>query len=176
MTLLSIITVCYNAEKTIQATIDSVYQQKTSDVEYIIIDGLSSDSTCSFVKNNSAIVDRFLSEQDDGLYDAMNKGAGLSSGKYLMFLNADDFLKENAIKYILEEIKSKNVDIIYGKVELMNVQKGSLTNYLDINYNEFKSFLFLTPPHPGYVLKSSIFKKIGGFDTKYTLASDFLLY
>ena len=90
-----------------------------------------------------------------------------------MFLNADDFLKENAIKYILEEIKSKNVDIIYGKVELMNVQKGSLTNYLDINYNEFKSFLFLTPPHPGYVLKSSIFKKIGGFDTKYTLASDF---
>ena len=173
MSLLSIITVCYNAEKTIQRTIDSVRKQKTIDVEYIIVDGSSIDSSYRLVRNSSDIVDISLSEEDDGLYDAMNKGVNMSSGKYLMFLNADDILKENAIEYILKEIKLNNSDIIYGAIELLNSEKGSLNKYLDINYNKFKSFLFLTPPHPGYIMKSSIFKIIGGFDTTFTIASDF---
>lgn len=173
MTLLSIVTVCFNAEKTLQDTFDSLKKQKTDELEYIVIDGKSKDSSFEIVKNNPDIVDICISEKDSGLYEAMNKGFNLSSGKYIMFLNADDLLKENAINSILEEIKYSDSDIIYGVVELYNKATGKKRKYLDINYTKFKSYLFLTPPHPGFIMKSSLFDKVGGFNTKYSLASDF---
>jgi glycosyltransferase involved in cell wall biosynthesis len=173
MKLLSIVTVCYDAEETLQFTIDSLKNQKTAEVEYIIIDGFSKDSTCKIIKKNKDVIDITISEADHGLYDAMNKGASLSSGKYLMFLNADDTLKENSIELILKQIKYKKFDIIYGIVELSQPNSDFKRNYLDINYNKFKSYFFLTPPHPGFIMKSSLLNKIGGFDINYSLASDF---
>lgn len=87
----SIITVCYNSEKTIEDTIRSVASQDYDDIEYIIIDGGSTDSTLDIVKKNSNHVDVYLSEKDEGLYDAMNKGIKLASGDVIGILNSDDF-------------------------------------------------------------------------------------
>ena len=89
---ISIITVCFNSSKTIEETIQTVAGQTYSDIEYIVIDGGSTDDTLSILKNYTNIIDIMVSEPDDGLYDAMNKGIAISSGEYIMFLNSDDVL------------------------------------------------------------------------------------
>ena len=87
---ISVITVCYNSENTIERTIKSVLSQTYQDIEYIIVDGLSTDKTLEIVNKYKDKIAKIISEKDTGLYDAMNKGIDNASGEYLMFLNSDD--------------------------------------------------------------------------------------
>ena len=113
----SIITVCYNSESTIFETIQSVKNQTYTNYEHIIIDGSSTDNTLDIInkyKNNSDKV-KVISEPDNGIYNAMNKGIKLASGELIVFLNSDDTFESNALEIITNHYNSK-IDIIYGNV------------------------------------------------------------
>ena len=154
---ISIITVCYNAEKTIEDTIKSVINQDYKDLEYIIIDGASTDGTVNIIteyQKQFPII--LISEKDEGIYDAMNKGANLASGDYLNFMNAGDtFYNEDSINQIIPFLKDE-FDIIYGNTEII--------------YKDFKTIKDEpTPeklwmgriPHQSAFIKSDTMKKYG---------------
>ncbi len=116
---ISIITVTYNAEKYVEPTIKSVLSQTFKDLEYLIIDGNSSDRTMEIVEKHKHNIDQVISEKDSGVYDAMNKGLKMAQGKYVLFLNAGDELSKPSI---LEEIfhSKQDVDIYYGETNILN--------------------------------------------------------
>lgn len=122
----SVITVTYNAEKTLGRTIRSVREQKNCDIEYIVIDGGSSDRTVEMINQASDCVDKWISEPDRGLYDAMNKGMERAAGHYVWFLNAGDtFQNENTVAE-MQRIAEKNdrPDILYGETDLVDSQEN----------------------------------------------------
>ena len=112
---ISIITITYNSEKTLRDTIESVLSQSYKDIEYIIVDGKSKDSTCEIIQSYGDRVATFVSEKDNGLYDALNKGIGLATGDVVGFLHSDDiFASTETIKMIAEAFIKFKVDSVYG--------------------------------------------------------------
>lgn len=116
---LSVITVTYNAVRTVEATINSVLNQKDDSVEYWIIDGNSSDGTLDIIKKYEDRITGWISEPDSGIYDAMNKGLNKSKGNWIFFLGADDNLLPNAINKLKVSIKN-DLDLVFGRVRLSN--------------------------------------------------------
>ena len=113
---ISIITVCFNSEKTIEDTIKSVCCQTYKNIEYIIIDGGSTDRTCDIINSYISQISIFVSEPDNGIYDAMNKGLDMATGDYLLFLGSDDHLmSSNIIERVMARINN-TTDIFYGDV------------------------------------------------------------
>lgn len=116
---LTIITVCYNAESTIENTLKSVLSQSYSPIEYIIVDGASKDNTLNIINKYKDDIPKIISEKDDGLYDAMNKGLSLATGDYVLFLNADDTLySADTIEEVFNSCN--NADVIYGEAMIVN--------------------------------------------------------
>ena len=114
----SIITVCLNNAETVEDTIVSVKQQDHDDIEHIIIDGGSTDQTLEIVNKHHASISRVISEKDNGIYDAMNKGLKFATGDIIGFLNSDDvYANDNVIGKIVDAIKNNNVDCCYGNLE-----------------------------------------------------------
>ena len=117
--LISIVTVCFNSESTIGDTLKSVESQNYESIEHIIVDGNSSDNTLDIVKKFKH-VSSIISEDDNGIYDAMNKGLNLSNGEVVGFLNSDDFLFDNSvIEEYAEKFRTEQVDIIYGDLDFI---------------------------------------------------------
>ena len=104
--LISIITVCYNSENTIQKTIESITNQTYQNIEYIIIDGKSTDRTLEIINNNKGKISKIVSEKDNGIYDAFNKGLKLYTGDLVGFVNSDDILTPNAIEILVRYYKN----------------------------------------------------------------------
>ena len=119
---LSVITVCYNAEATIEDTIQSVISQTYHHVEYIIVDGASKDRTMDIVNRYREHIAIVVSERDKGLYDAMNKGISLATGDYLCFLNAgDSFHEDDTLQQMVHSIHTPQLpDVLYGETELVD--------------------------------------------------------
>ena len=164
--LISIVTVVYNGEKHLEQTIKSVIEQDYDNVEYIIIDGGSTDSTLEIIKNYEYAIDYWVSEPDEGIYDAMNKGASLCTGDYIAFLNADDWYPMAVISSIGEVAKEINPNYIYGDMDLYN--KNSF-----IRKRRPFHYKYGTPiGHQALFVKTSIMKKIP-FDIQYKIASDY---
>jgi glycosyltransferase involved in cell wall biosynthesis len=121
---ISIITVCFNAEKFIERTIKSVISQTYPNIEYIIIDGKSKDRTVEVIKKYESKISRWISEPDRGIYDAMNKGLRAATGDYVWFLNAGDRISgERTVKEII--LQSNNEDLIYGDAERVDEEGNS---------------------------------------------------
>jgi len=118
--LISIVTVVYNGEKYLEETIQNVINQTYDNVEYIIIDGGSTDGTLDIIKKYEDRVDYWASEKDSGIYDAMNKGISLFSGDYLFFLGADDFIKNTNILYEVNKELNINYNLVYGNIKYTN--------------------------------------------------------
>ena len=116
--LISIVTVVYNGEKHLEQTIKSVLEQDYDNVEYIIIDGGSTDGTLEIIKKYEEGIDYWVSEADGGIYDAMNKGASLCSGEYVAFLNADDWYKENTLALVVEVVNKERVDFLFANADI----------------------------------------------------------
>ena len=159
--LFSIITVVKNDEKNIQKTIVSVLNQKFKNFEYIIIDGNSNDSTVSIINQYKHKIDLLISEDDDGLYFAMNKGAKIAKGKFLVFVNSGDTLNIDALEIINKKIlQNPAIDFIFGTVK-RHYTKGSFLkfgfNKKKLNYN----FDFATSHSTGFYIRRSKFEKIG---------------
>ena len=113
---ISIITVCFNAEDTIADTIQSVLSQDYEDIEYIIVDGKSTDRTLEIIQSHQKRI-KLISEKDQGIYDAMNKGINIANGDVIGILNADDFYKNNQVLTDVMNAFTDNISIVYGDIE-----------------------------------------------------------
>ena len=168
---ISIITVCYNAQEFIERTIWSVINQTYSDIEYIIVDGNSIDDTKDIVKKYTDHISVYISEKDSGIYDAMNKGINLSSGDYIVFLNAGDvFHNCNVINDMVKT--DMDADIVCGSVNVK--YKGEVHVYKPGNLKDTHKYMPI--PHPGMFIKGNYhknhlydisFKSSGDYDFVY---------
>ncbi|NBB18340.1 glycosyltransferase [Runella sp. CRIBMP] len=174
----SIITVVFNGEKTIRSCIDSVLKQSYKDIEYIIIDGKSTDTTPEIVKSYGTKIAVFLSEKDAGIYDAMNKGISLATGEVIGILNADDFYHDAfVIEHIVDRLIETNAEAIYGDLIYVNADDTHrVTRYWKSGNYQRSNFLFgWMPPHPTFFLRSSSYKKFGTYRLDLGSAADYEL-
>jgi len=118
--LITVVTVVRNGEKTLEETIQSVINQTYKNIEYIIIDGGSTDSTLDIIKKYEKKIDYWISEPDKGIYDAMNKGISIASGDYISLLNSDDYYELNTCEIIVNNINKTNADIYYGMMRIID--------------------------------------------------------
>ena len=173
---ISIITVVWNNVKTIKDTIDSVLSQTYKNIEYIVIDGGSTDGTLSLLESRRDQLSALVSEPDEGIYDAMNKGIKLAKGDVIGFLNSDDFyLNDKVISKVASEFERDIfLDASYGNliyVDQTNTSK--IIRYFKTG--EFKQGLFLKgwcPAHPTFFVRRSVYERNGNFDLNYHFASD----
>lgn len=114
--LVTVVTVVKNGEEEIERTINSVYNQKYPNIEYIVIDGLSTDKTLEIIQKNQHKIDKWISSKDLGIYDAMNRGVEMANGVWINFMNCGDELVEDIINKIFSNISNQNADILYGSV------------------------------------------------------------
>jgi len=167
--LISIVTVVYNCEDYMEESIRSVIGQTYDNVEYIIIDGGSTDATLSIIKQHASQIDCWVSEKDEGIYDAMNKGAALATGEYVAFLNADDWYELSTIEDVADAIK-KDPDLVYvfGNIGVSDngIQKK-------IVYPRLKKYKTKIPfGHPTLFLRREVFQKYE-FSHEYKVISDY---
>ncbi|WP_454879145.1 glycosyltransferase family 2 protein [Sphingobacterium detergens] len=166
MVKFSVITVCLNAGATIKRCLDSVANQSFRDFEHIVVDGMSKDDTLDIVKSYSHV--KWVCEKDSGIYDAMNKGVGLSNGEYIVFLNSDDEFLPN----FLDQCQClKEVDFISNAINMLSETNLRIWCPKPIKR---KDFIWSMPiPHAGLVVKKQVFQDIGLFDLKFRIAADF---
>lgn len=174
----SIITVCYNSSATIEDTIRSVKSQTYKDIEYIVIDGGSTDSTNQIVNDYSEFIDKHISESDEGLYDAMNKGIRMATGDVVGILNSDDFFStEHSVEDLMSGFVSDEIDGVYS--DLVYVQERDTSQVTRLYSSKiYKKPLIrfgLMLPHPTFYVKRSVYEKCGLYKTDYRVAADFEL-
>ena len=172
----TIITVVFNAEKTITKTITSILNQTNTNFDFIVIDGKSTDKTLDLINSykhqfsEKNINFTLISEKDKGIYDAMNKGIDLSSSEYVTFLNADDTIDCEFVYTCQKIVNDSHPHYIYSSVyALIGDTHKLFTPSFDSNSFSFKSMPF---PHPGLIVKRDVFMEIGKFDLKYKYAAD----
>lgn len=174
----SIITVCYNSEQYIETSILSVLNQTYPNIEYIIIDGTSTDATLKIIQKYKDKIAKFISEKDFGIYDAMNKGIAQSSGELFYFLNTDDKLCNNLIiETIVNEFnKNGKPDILMGKVIPINVPKEfPIESYNQAFIKELKTkndFLEYNICQQRLLIHKHILDKVGFFNNRYKICGD----
>lgn len=174
MPRISLITACFNAVETLPETLTSVAGQSGADVEYIVVDGGSTDGTVGLIEG--ARVSRWVSEPDGGIYDALNKGISLSSGEVIGFLHADDvFAHDRVLERIAERFADPTVQASYG--DLVYVARGDTARVVRYWRSRPYSARALRwgwmPPHPTFYLRRSWYERVGGFDTSYRIAADY---
>lgn len=174
----SIITITYNSESTLIETIDSVLNQTYKDIEYIIVDGASTDDTISIIHSYKDKISKFISEKDKGLYDALNKAINLCTGDVIGIIHSDDFYTDNeVIAKIAKLFKSNQCDAVYA--DLYYVDKID-TNKIFRKWKSgiYKHGMFLKgwmPPHPTFFVKREIYPKYGLFNLQLKSAADYEL-
>lgn len=173
---ISVITVSFNSEKTIERTILSVINQNYKDFEYIIIDGKSSDSTIKICEKYSKYITKIISEKDSGIYDAMNKGIVNASGDIISIINSDDyFTHKNCLTEVAENF-SDDIDLLLGDVEIFSeATKKKKRLYSSGIFFPFLSRFGIQPPHPATFIRKSAYEKHGVYKTTYRIAADFEL-
>lgn len=170
---ISIITVCYNSQNTIRQTLNSIVNQENNgyDLEYIIIDGMSTDNTLKIIDEYRNIVSVLISEKDSGIYNAMNKGLDVATGDIVGFLNSDDYYTENnVISQICHAFNMYDSSVVYGDINY--VKDEQIIRKWTSGYPQ-KFSQGWHPPHPGFYVRREFFQLYGGFDEVMTLAADF---
>ena len=162
--LLSIITVVKNAESTIERCIKSVLNQKYKKIQHIIIEGNSSDKTKEIINKYRDKISLIISEDDNGIWDAMNKGVKLAEGEIIGFLNADDFYYENSLEIINKYFNDKNIDFVFGTVEKYKIMHGYNPSIIKW------SFGFYTSHSVGFFIRTEKHREVGLYNTKYLSA------
>ncbi|MBL4652370.1 MAG: glycosyltransferase [Flavobacteriales bacterium] len=174
----SIITVCYNSEETIKATIESIINQNYNSIEHIIVDGKSTDRTLKIVKQYEDKISKIISESDCGLYDAINKGISIATGDIVGLLHSDDILATtNTISKIVEVFKASNCEAIYGDLQYVdrNDSNKIFRNWIADSYKHGMFLKGWMPPHPTLYLRRELFNKLGNYNTDFKFAADYEL-
>ena len=172
----SIITVVKNDQSNIQKTIKCIIAQSYTNFEYIIIDGKSEDNTIKKINVYKKKISHILSERDDGIYFAMNKGIKLAKGKVLLFVNSGDIITKNALSIVHDLfMKNNKIDFIFGTVKRHYttstiIKSGYKKKRLSYNFD------FATSHSTGFFIKLASLKKVGKFNTKYKCSADYDLY
>jgi glycosyltransferase len=172
----SIITVVWNNAETIKDAIDSVLCQTYENIEYIVIDGASTDGTVEIVQGYGDKISKFISKKDKGIYDAMNKGIGLATGDIVGILNSDDFYKSNdVLDIVADEFMSKGIDCLYGDLEYVDANDTEkIVRYWQSK--EFKDGLFQKgwhPAHPTFFIRREFYDKHGIFNLDFKISADY---
>lgn len=172
----SIVTVTYNSELFLESCIQSVESQTYKDIEHIVIDGNSKDNTLSIIKKFKNI--KYLSEVDNGIYDAINKGIRLASGDILGILNSDDLFADNEVlQRIVTEFEQENLSVVFSDVQF--VQRNDTSKPVRFYSSKFfKLWMFkfgFQPAHPTFYAKRELFDKFGVYRTDLRIAGDFEL-
>lgn len=175
---ISVITVCFNSAETIADTLKSIVIQTHGEIEQIVIDGGSSDSTLTLVRAQALPGAIVISEPDNGIYDAMNKGIALATGDVIGFINADDFYPTpEVLALVASAFESSGADCCYG--DLCYVQQDDVSK--TVRYwrsAPFSPGLFergWCPPHPTFFVRREVCVRLGGFDLSFNIAADFEL-
>ena len=176
---ISIITATYNSAFTLRNTMESILRQTYKDYECIIVDGASKDGTLAIIKEYESRFEgklKYISELDNGIYDAMNKGIAMTTGDVIGILNSDDFYTSNdALQVIADTFAKNNIDATYGDIHYVN--DDNLTKVVRYYSSAVfrRSFMRygLMPAHPSFYCKRSVYEKYGNFDTSYRIAADF---
>lgn len=171
----SVITVTYNAEEVLERTIDSVIEQSYSQIEYIVIDGASTDNTSVILDKYRKVIDVLLSEPDDGLYDAMNKGLSRATGDYVLFLNAGDtFFSSFTLEELVKTFPEGGFpDVIYGNTALVNkvgefIKMRRLKPPVELTWKSFSKGMLVC--HQAFFVKRELAEP---YDLQYRYSSDF---
>lgn len=174
--LISIITVTFNSEKTIERTLKSVFRQSYKNIEHIVIDGASTDLTLSIIEKYRDSLAYFHSEVDSGVYDAMNKGLAIARGDIVAFLNSDDFYEEEGIiQRVVSEMENNQLDVLFGDVVFFRFGRPERT-IRKFNSRKFRADRLSwgwVPAHPGLFVRRPLFAKVGSFSPEYRIAGDF---
>ncbi len=172
----SIITITYNSIDSLEDTITSVVKQTHPDVEYIIVDGQSTDGTVNLITSYNHVVTTWVSEPDNGLYDALNKGVAMATGEVIGFVHSDDMLADaTVLEAIAKAFNAKNVDGVYGDLDYIDKQQPHKI-IRKWRSQDFKSSLLKKgwmPAHPTLFLKKAVYDKHGQFDTSFKIAADY---
>ena len=176
----SIITVCFNSVGTIEDTINSVQSQTYGDIEHIVIDGGSTDGTRELLESKKSCLGVLLSEPDNGLYDAMNKGIALASGEIIGVLNSDDFFEsEDVVASIVESLnRSPECDLIFGDVVFVEPQDlTQVTRYYGASrFRPWKLRFGWMPPHPATFVRKSAYERVGTYRLDMRIAADYDMF
>ena len=176
----SIITVCYNSESTIRDTIESVLQQNHPDIEYIIVDGKSTDNTVSIIREYENKIKTIISEPDKGIYDAMNKGLQAAIGDVIGILNSDDFYENsNVISEVISQFESDaDLSVVFGNVVFVDPYNIEITTrfYDSRKFKAWKLRFGWMPPHTASFIKRSAYEEVGNYSLEYKIAADFDLF
>lgn len=173
---ISVITVCFNNGLTIADTIDSVACQTYPDIEHIVVDGASSDTTLEVLGRLRYHLAKFVSEPDHGIYDAMNKGIRLASGDVICFLNADDvYANSDVLSKIMKCIHENDLDAVFGDIEFFHGDNLSkvVRRYRSANFRPERIAWGWMPAHPSLFVRRNVFDQYGIFRTDYKIAGDF---
>jgi len=174
---ISIITVAYNSSTTIETTLDSVQAQGYPDLEYIVVDGGSTDATLDVVRNYPGLVTQLISEPDRGIYDAMNKGVQRATGEVVGILNSDDFYHHSRVLHEVAEAFSADpeLEVLMGDVDFVSdedLQKPVRT-YRATGFRPWMFRLGFMPPHPAIFIRKSAYERVGLYKLGYRIAADF---
>ena len=174
---ISIITVCFNSQQTIKATIKSVLNQSYKQVEYIIIDGASTDNTIKIINEFSNSIDVFVSEGDAGIYDAINKGITKSSGDVVGLLHADDVFDNKSVVGNVMRLFDENIDMIYGDINYVDRKDINrvIRRWKSDSYTKGKFKWGWMPPHTGFFIKKSCYTKYGLYNLSLGSSADYEL-
>ena len=175
---ISIITVTYNSGKTIEYTLRSVLQQTYNDIDYCIVDGGSVDGTLDIIRRYEPLFNgrlHWISEADNGIYDAMNKGIDLATGDVVGILNSDDFFTSDDIVQRIADNFTDDIDAVYGDVHFVNdANPNKIVRYYSSSI--FRPSLLrygFTPAHPSFYARRDVYLRYGKYATQYKISADY---
>jgi glycosyltransferase involved in cell wall biosynthesis len=173
---ISLISVVFNAQNTIDRCIQSILRQKFNNVQYIIIDGGSTDNTIQIINQYRDKIDLFISEPDNGIYDAMNKRIAMATGDIIGTLNADDFYADDDVLSAVEQaFMDSKMSILYGDLDYIDPNEKIIRKWRS---GQYKSGMFnwgWMPPHPTFYCRRELFERLGMYSLDYGSAADYEL-
>lgn len=167
----TIITICYNSQKTIKNTVESVLNQTYKNIEYIIVDGNSTDNTLDIIKEyESDFGDRLIliSEPDKGIYDAMNKGISKATGALIGIINSDDFYEHDAVQKIVDRYQGEKYCVLYGMERIL--EKNQEKQVIIFSHNFLKERMIA---HPSCFVTKETYLRFGMYDISHPSAADY---
>ena len=176
MLKVSIITVSFNSAKTIASTINSVLSQDYPNLEYIVVDGGSSDGTVGIIEKNQSRISKWISEKDRGMYDAMNKGIAMATGDVIGILNSDDvYMNTHVISELIELMQSQKAQVVFADLILVDqFDDQKVLRYYDSGHFHPNKFKYgWMPAHPTVFVKRELYEAVGKFSTTYQIAADY---
>ena len=175
---ISLLTVSYNSAATLRDTIESIRKQDYPAIEYIVVDGNSKDGTVDIIKEHSTFITHWVSEPDNGIYDAMNKALQLATGDVVGILNSDDFYSsEQIISQVADAFNDPQIDAVFGDlvfVDPTNLDKV-VRKYSSAKWNPSKFAFGFMPAHPTFFVRRKYYEQFGLFRTDYKIAADYEL-